>query len=75
MNTDLKDIIFYGPQPCPECDKMVVTASHEQGGAKYDVPEGPIYPNSIWNLHVCPNAAQSAVPTDTTPEVAPADAS
>lgn len=46
-------VVFYGPHRCKECSKLIVKASHEQGGVSFDVPEGPIYPNTPWNLHVC----------------------
>lgn len=44
---------FYGPHPCAFCGKKIVKASHHQGGESFDVPDGPIYPNTEWQRHDC----------------------
>lgn len=46
-------VVFYGPHPCDDCGKMICKASREQGEVKFDYPDGPIYPNTSWNLHHC----------------------
>lgn len=44
---------FYGPFSCDVCDRMIVRASSESGGAMYDQPLGGAYPNTIWQKHEC----------------------
>jgi hypothetical protein len=51
--TSAKDLIYYGPHKCHRCDKIICKVAVEQGGEEYDYPEGPIYPNTDWVLHVC----------------------
>jgi hypothetical protein len=46
------DIVYYGPHACGVCGVMIVKAAREQGGAEYDAPSGPIYPNTRWRPHV-----------------------
>ena len=48
--------VFYGPHRCVRCHALICKASFEQGGAEYDYPDGPIYPNTAWSLHECPRA-------------------
>lgn len=56
MPTGKKAIVWYGPQPCPTCQKMVVTSSQDSGAmVRESFPEGPIYPNSKWIKHDCKN--------------------
>jgi hypothetical protein len=50
--------VFYGPHACDVCDKLIAKTSKEEGGIAYDYPEGPIYPNTAWNLHVCLTAEE-----------------
>lgn len=53
-------LIYYGPHACGECCKdaavptavLIARVSQEQGGAEFDYPEGPIYPNTAWVPHV-----------------------
>lgn len=45
--------IYYGPHACDKCGKMICRLALEQGGEKFDYPEGPVYPNSKWNPHIC----------------------
>lgn len=55
-------LIYYGPHACGDCypDKKgepgsavtIVKVSREQGGAEFDYPDGPIYPNTVWVPHV-----------------------
>lgn len=49
--------VFYGPHPCEICGREIAKASSQNGidASKeiYDYPEGPVYPNSIWNKHEC----------------------
>jgi hypothetical protein len=60
------DRIFYGPHNCGGCDNLIVKAAVEQGGAEYDAPEGPIYPNTPWKLHVCSGVKSAPVAADKT---------
>jgi hypothetical protein len=54
VNPSNPDLIFYGPQPCSNCHRMVCKTSIEQGAIPFDYPQGePIYPNTRWNKHVC----------------------
>ena len=46
-------IIYYGPHPCDDCGGLICRVSLEQGGDKFDYPEGPIYPNTVWRPHSC----------------------
>src|SRR6185312_4926704 len=46
--------IYYGPYKCEGCGRMICKLAREQGGDAFDYPEGPIYPNTNWVLHVCP---------------------
>jgi hypothetical protein len=48
-----RKVTFYGPFRCDRCSRMIARAEREKGGRKYDYPEGPVYPNTEWNLHVC----------------------
>lgn len=43
--------VFYGPYDCPHCRALICKAAREDGGAEYDYPEGPIYPNTLWVRH------------------------
>lgn len=49
----LESAVFYGPHPCRLCGDTIVKASRAQGGAEYDEPDGPIYPNTQWVPHTC----------------------
>ena len=46
-------IIYYGPHACENCGAMICKMAHEFGGNAFTYPEGPIYPNTEWHLHVC----------------------
>jgi hypothetical protein len=61
-NTDSKTDprIFYGPHACSDCKKLIVKASREEGGAAFDQPDGPIYPNTEWQRHNCQPNHQDA---------------
>lgn len=68
---------FYGPHECDECGAMIVRASLESGGRKFDVPERLLrvfmrgseagdpeisYPQA-WAQHVCSPERISSLPT------------
>ncbi len=44
---------FYGPHECGKCGNRIAKASIEEGGAEFDYPAEPIYPNTRWEPHVC----------------------
>jgi hypothetical protein len=46
-------IIYYGPHACANCGVMIAKMGHEFGGNAFTYPEGPIYPNTEWQPHVC----------------------
>ena len=46
--------VYYGPHPCERCGAMIVKQAREEGPMEFDVPEGPIYPNTRWMWHDCP---------------------
>lgn len=46
-------IIYYGPHECANCGQMIVKMGQEFGGNAFNQPEGPIYPNTEWHVHVC----------------------
>lgn len=46
-------IVYYGPHPCENCGVLIVKMSPESGGNAFTAPEGPIYPNTEWHVHVC----------------------
>ena len=46
-------IIYYGPYRCEACERFICREALEQGGGKFDYPDGPIYPNTKWAAHVC----------------------
>lgn len=50
--TDRK-LIYYGPHEC-QCGARICRVALEQGGEKFDYPQEPIYPNSVWKRHECP---------------------
>jgi hypothetical protein len=58
-----ESIVYYGPHACENCYQdalpgqpkpavMICKAAREQGGEEFDYPEGPIYPNTVWQPHV-----------------------
>lgn len=47
------EIAYYGPYNCPYCDVLICCMAKDQGGNSFTYPEGPIYPNTIWNSHIC----------------------
>jgi excisionase family DNA binding protein len=55
-------VVYYGPHACPQCGQMIVKVAEETGGAAFSVPDGPIYPNSAWQPHVCDPAARATWP-------------
>lgn len=46
-------LVFYGPYRCEQCNRMICRSSTEQGGKKYDYPDGIFYPNTEWHRHEC----------------------
>lgn len=46
-------IVYYGPHSCENCGANIVKAGFEWGGATFNAPEGPIYPNTEWHPHIC----------------------
>lgn len=46
-------IIYYGPHECSGCGQKICKMGHEFGGNAFTYPEGPIYPNTEWHVHVC----------------------
>lgn len=46
-------IVYYGPHPCENCGAMIVRMGREFGGNAFNQPNGPIYPNTEWHIHVC----------------------
>lgn len=49
-------IVYYGPHPCERgCGVQIAKAERAKGGAEWEYPEGPIYPNTRWRIHTCPN--------------------
>lgn len=45
--------VFYGPHACDQCGVTICKMGREYGHAIYTYPEGPIYPNTQWEPHVC----------------------
>lgn len=47
-------LTYYGPHPCPlGCGSLVVQTAAHQYAYRFDMPDGPIYPNTRWEPHVC----------------------
>lgn len=46
-------IIYYGPHACANCGILICKMGYDFGGNAFTYPEGPIYPNTEWNPHVC----------------------
>jgi hypothetical protein len=46
-------IVYYGPFACQGCGATIVRMGQEHGGNAFDQPDGPIYPNTEWHVHVC----------------------
>lgn len=46
-------IVYYGPHSCGQCGVLVCKMGLEWGGAAFTYPEGSIYPNTEWHVHVC----------------------
>lgn len=46
-------IPYYGPHPCDNCGVSIVKMAQEFGGNAFTAPEGPIYPNTEWHVHIC----------------------
>jgi hypothetical protein len=46
-------IVYYGPHPCDNCGVNIAKMGAEWGGTAFTYPEGPVYPNTEWNPHVC----------------------
>jgi hypothetical protein len=57
MNTGLtfrsSKIVYYGPHACSQCGLMICKMGQEFGGNAFTYPDGPIYPNTEWHVHVC----------------------
>lgn len=59
-------IVYYGPHECQNCGATVVKMGAEFGGNTFDQPQGPIYPNTEWHVHVCdPKKARTPAGTVT----------
>lgn len=56
-------IIYYGPHACDNCGDVIVRAGREFGGNAFNQPEGPIYPNTEWHVHIC-DPRKSKTPAD-----------
>lgn len=46
-------IVYYGPHPCARCGVLICKMGNEWGDSEFAYPEGPIYPNTEWHVHVC----------------------
>jgi hypothetical protein len=46
-------IVYYGPYECTRCGEKVCAMGEEWGGNAFGYPDGPIYPNTEWHVHVC----------------------
>ena len=55
-------IVYYGPHSCPNCGVNIAKMGTEFGGTAFTYPEGPIYPNTEWNPHVCDPQRVGKVP-------------
>lgn len=44
---------FVGPRACPICQRPVVAAATEETVLVFDIPEGQIFPNTEWEVHLC----------------------
>lgn len=57
-------LIYYGPHSCENCGAMIVKMGREFGGTAFDQPEGPIYPNTEWHVHICdPDKSKTISPS------------
>lgn len=56
-------IMYYGPHCCENCGVMICKMGREFGGNSFVYPEGPIYPNTEWNPHVCDPKAVASLPS------------
>lgn len=45
-------IVWYGPHACGICGQLIIKAARAQGGAEYNAPSGPVYPNTRYERHV-----------------------
>src|ERR1035437_8978422 len=46
-------IIYYGPFNCELCGTPICRMGQEFGHNAFSYPDGPIYPNTEWHVHVC----------------------
>lgn len=46
-------IVYYGPHECNHCGVLVCRMGIEWGHNAFTYPEGPVYPNTEWYVHVC----------------------
>ena len=46
-------VVYHGPQPCENCGVSIVKMGQEFGGNAFTLPEGTIYPNTEWHVHIC----------------------
>lgn len=46
-------ITYYGPHPCNQCGVAICKMGQGFGGNAFTYPDGPIYPNTEWHVHVC----------------------
>lgn len=46
-------VVFYGPHACSQCGILICKMGREYGSETYTYPEGPVYPNSDWDMHIC----------------------
>lgn len=46
-------IVYYGPHACQQCGVTICKMAQGFGGNAFTYPDGPIYPNTEWHVHVC----------------------
>jgi hypothetical protein len=64
MQPTIRDpqIIYYGPHACENCGVMICKMGYQFGGASFDYPAEPIYPNTEWAVHVCDQEHVKSLP-------------
>ena len=56
-----QELVYYGPFQCEYCGVTICRMAKDQGGNSFTYPDGPIYPNTIWESHICNPAAVLAM--------------
>lgn len=46
-------IVYYGPHTCQQCGVSICKMAQGYGGNAFTYPDGPIYPNTEWHVHIC----------------------